>query len=401
MKEAWIPRMQEAEKDKKTSTGFLQKYAPRAAVLFAVAFTGCSIFDHQEPTPTMTPSPTPAVYELPPSATFKSTETPTPIPTPPPTKVPIPTPEIRPPTPTITPTATPRPTETPRPTPTKKPAPTPTLTPTPRPTETPTPIPTATPKPIPAPTPTPTLAPTPVPVTELKPGERLSTITKCFKSTSEKKLGSFDLEFPGGDERYLKIEIKASRTQEEIDKDPNNKDPEKIISEGEVFNIFHGDLCLHIKVAIRSGASPTCFEKIIYNFRSREPEGDQALLNQGSLIQKKLCIVGTLQGSFVINERTYKYDSTTNIVESLMVIDNPAGIPQQTRFQIAEPCSFLPVAQQEIRNASTGMRIFPNEPQTIPAKSTVWYKVESTLPFGKIPTFPLKCTVELQRILEE
>jgi len=430
MKEAWIPGGQGAQSyegkkfspdtnthlstNEETSRGFLnrlkenralriarKKFFVTTAGLVAVAsvgYAGCNIEIRS-----------PIAFEAP-----AATSTPTPEPMP--TLTPYPTP-------TRIPTATPRPTETPRPKPTKTPEPTPTLrpaptptpeatrtaiptlTPTPRPTETPTPIPTATPTPTPAPTPTPTLEPLPtpteVPKINLEVGRNYK-FTKCFRNTSTDPKGrSIDFEAIGGEKRNIKTEIKVPKTPAEIEEEKKTNpdkivDPEKIVSEGNTFNIRTGETCARIKATIRSGASPDSYKAFIYNLRSRE---SGALLDSSPLIQN-FRIGGALQGSF--KEKSYKYDPTTNTVTSYIKIDNSdADIPQQTRFNIVEPCSFLNVAEQEFRNASTDMRIFADQPQTIPAKSTVWYKVESTLPFGKMPTFPLKCTVKLERILEE
>lgn len=197
------------------------------------------------------------------------------------------------------------------------------------------------------------------------------------------------MEFEGGDERNLKIQIRIP------------VDSENSISEGSVFNIppGPGETCARITLITPPGASPTCFKDIFYNLQTRE-EGSRGERLARELLAQNICIVETLEGHFT----SHRYDKADNQVVSYIQITNSAGIEQKTKFRMVEPCSFSPAetAEQQILSSTGTQRIFPDQPQVIPAnRQVVEYVVFSTLPAGKEPTFPLDCTVKLDRVLEK
>lgn len=394
MTEVWRPKGEEAQiyKNKQTISRIIreetgnalktvrQKSAETAiAVFFAagsVGLIGCKV-EFQSPivfkSPTSTPAPTST-----PTASY------------PPTEIPRSYPELR-------------PTSIPRPTPTAKP------TSTPIPTSTPRPIPTLKPTPTERPTPTPTPPPTPeAPKTYVKPGRQLANSYPTIdnpSSTSKKRLA--DVEFQGGNEQNsVKIQIKVSKTQQEIEiereiarkkaikegKDPNKIviDTEKSISEGTVFDVLPGVTTFHIIVDVPPGADPGCFNDIIFSLKTAEPGTSGGEIERVSLA-KNVCVEETLTTYF----SGLRYDEDTKRVVGDMVLINSAPVGQMAELVITN-CSFTVAEKEAERRVENVLeRLDLNKSIPFPPNSRRTYNVYLK-PTGKNPSDP-SCTVTPKR----
>ena len=422
MKEAWNPMWRTV---REKSAGTLARVLLAATSVGIAA--GCGV-EFQSPivfeAPTATSAPTPE-----PTLTPTPVLIPTPYPTP--TRIPTATPRptetpMPPPTPTITPeprpTRTPVPTNTPEPTPIPTPTATATATPTPEPPPSPTHVPTATQIPAPIPVPPPT--PTGVPLSEQEIGTERK-FTKCFDNiTTPTTRSSIDIETTGievnyvkfkGDKKFLKTEIKVPKTQKEIKKETEiarkkaikeGKDPnaivieaKKIVPDGTAFDVDPGSVCANIKMHFRSGSNRDCYGKVSTNFKNRASGFNGRLLENELLLQNS-CIAGVVKGAFEPNG--YQHNQATNTVTAYFRIENPdQDTPQETKVKLLKPCSFLEPAGQEIVDNNTNAPISLNEPIKIPPKTSIWLRITSKMPFGKSPTFPLKCNAGLDRVLEK
>lgn len=412
MTEVYVPRGHEAhnstfsqvgQEHKKPRPNFVQNTVKTLTVLVAIGSTACQ--DGQFKIPYLNRPPAPTVEPYTPTPPPTPTETP---------RMPTLTPHA---TPTIIPTATPRPTEISRPTSTPRPTPEPRLIPTERapvPTKTPrptsTPRPTPTPRPAPSPTHEPTLAPPEVPISELRVGDPPLNRSRCFYNDikpGEIKKRSADFESTGlqtlrktypGNIDNIKREISVPLTQKEIQakkaKDPNNKETTKIVKENASFDVDEMTTCIRFKTSLFSGSSDDCYRTLALNYRTREGSTRDNLLYKTTILEN-FCTGFVLKGS--IKEEFYKYDPVTNILTTVVVIENPAEKTfQETTLKLGKPCSFLEFAEQTVRNASTDSRIFPDKPQTIPPKTTVYFVWESKYPYGKQPIPPYYCTFYLK-----
>lgn len=355
-------------------------------------------------------------------------------PTPTPTKVPQ---QL------ITPTALP-PTETPKPTPTKTPViPTPKPTPpiypwqllTPEPFPTRPPTPTSTPTPAeaiipapysePIPTPTPYLQPTPeAQKTYAKPGQKLVEVALRVENPSRgSKDRSFDLEFqvtPGSlknENNSVKTAIKYPKTQEEIKKeteearkkaikerkDPDKVviDPDKSISEGAVFSVPAGGVLVRVVVDVPPGATPGCFDEIIYSLKSREQGANRSEIERKSLA-RNVCVEDTIITFFTdhfFDEKTPDRLNGTNRVISSMQIINTA-VEQVVKLEI-ENCSFEYGEKEAFGELKNIKKRFedPDLPLTLDKSIVIPHNTNTILTLyftpkaGEKPSFPWNCTV--------
>ncbi|MEK7517248.1 MAG: hypothetical protein AAB583_01770, partial [Patescibacteria group bacterium] len=131
------------------------------------------------------------------------------------------------------------------------------------PTPVPTSVPTQNPTLSPIPTPDQTLSPTPPDIqkTFFKPGETINKILPWPVTITSGRPAKrmIDCIFKGGDSKNIKTEIRLSN------------DPGKIYDEGEEISFPNNVSNIDIRMLVRPGASPTCFEKITCNLISREP----------------------------------------------------------------------------------------------------------------------------------
>jgi len=394
MKEGLMPRAQEVlvhtlDKPRQGFKKIPQKYLIRTAVFFAIAFPGCSILDHQEPTPTMTPPPTPAVYQLPSSATFKSTEAPTPVLKP--TLESTPTIVLTP-TPTTIPTATPRPTERPRSTPTPTNTPeatrTPTPPPTPRPTETPTPIPTATP--VPAATQLPPRSKENDIV--LKPGDPPKEWEiEIHNPFSVPKERSVDLGFiVSKDKDSLGLTGEGRSVKTEI----VPKGSKKSFSEKEAFTVDPGTKTVTIFVKAPPGAEPGCFDEVNFVVKGT---GGAEIEPKIPLTQKdqRLCIEETLIVQFT---KPLYYDPRPEkeLFIGEILLKHSASVGQMVQLVI-ENCRFK-IAEMEVKKGSEIIRLdvfIPIMPFT-----NVVYNVGLKPIAGEVFDYPYGCRARLNRAFD-
>lgn len=403
------------QKRKRRRIGFATGSSLLATAVAIGLFSMCQ--DGQSQGPILDSTPTPAVTKVPELIISTATPIPpTPEPTPTPTKLP-----------TATPTRSIPPTETPIPTLTRPPTPIINFIPTPTPelpTPTPTPTPTATPMPPTIPVPPPT--PSETQKTYVKPGRKMLELAQRIENPSRvSKNRSFDLEFqvtPGSlknENSSVKTEIIVPKTQEEIRKETEiarkkaikeGKDPNKIaieteksISEGAVFSVPAGGALVRIVVDVPPGATPGCFDEIIYSLKSRESGANRAEIERKSLARND-CVEETLTTyftDFYYDEKTEDRQNGTNRVIAHMLVGNSATVEQLAKLEISN-CSFT-IAETEAFGSLKNVKKKFEDPDlplsldkilAIPPNTDNILTLYFTPLAGKKPSFPWNCIVK-------